>query len=252
MQPLAPTVLLIGGSDSSGGAGIARDVRVCAEHSVGNSLAITAVTAQTDTGVEAIHYIPASIVAAQIRAALESRAVRAIKIGMLGRRDIVEAVVESLPDAATVPVILDPVLVSSSGHALLDAAGRNVLREKLLPRICLLTPNVPEAAALLDRSVAHDDTEAVDQAHALRRMGAANVLIKGGHAAGAHAVDVLLTSSTLHALSAPRVTATSRGTGCMLATAIAARLVAGDDLIEACRAAKQYVFRHFLKRLAAS
>ena len=243
MHSREPTVLLIGGADSSGGAGIARDVHVCTEHSVRSALAITAVTAQTDTGVHAIHHIPAAVVAAQMRAALESSAVRAIKIGMLGCRDSVEAIVESLPNAVDVPVILDPVLVSSSGHALLDAAGLEALRARLLPRAHLVTPNIPEAATLLDRPPGRDASEAIEHAHALRRLGVANVLVKGGHAPGANATDVLLAATGLHTLAAPRVAATLRGTGCMLATAIGARLATGSDLIEACRAAKHYVFR---------
>jgi len=144
-----PVVLVIAGSDSSGGAGLIRDVQVLSDLGVDSLCAITAVTAQSDSQVRAVHLMPAELVRAQISAALATRPVDAIKIGMLGNRAIVEAVAQCLPARTAIPIVLDPVLVSSSGGVLLDARGRTALLEKLLPQSTLVTPNVPEIAALL-------------------------------------------------------------------------------------------------------
>ncbi|HUJ52861.1 MAG TPA: bifunctional hydroxymethylpyrimidine kinase/phosphomethylpyrimidine kinase [Steroidobacteraceae bacterium] len=235
-------VLVIAGSDSSGGAGLTRDVQTLAHLGVGALCALTAVTAQTDTRVVSVYPLPADIVRAQIAAALATRRVGAVKIGMLATGAAVTAVADSLPPRRAVPLVLDPVLAASSGGALLEAAGHAALREVLLPRVTLLTPNIPEAAALLGEPVARGEGELLRQGCALLALGPEAVLLKGGHGDGALATDLLLTARAApQRLTAPRSTAVRRGTGCTLSTAIAAGLARGLELTVACEHAKQYV-----------
>ena len=234
-------VLVIAGSDSSGGAGLARDLRTLAICGVPALCAITAVTAQSDSTVLGVHHVPPSIIKAQIAAALASGRVGAIKIGMLGTRATVLAVAESLGETA-LPLVLDPVLRATSGGELLDDSGREALRDRLLPRTTLLTPNIPEAAALL--GVRESDTEAdlLAQGKALLCLGPAAVLIKGGHRQDREATDVLFTAGAPPLrFSAPREPQEQRGTGCALSTAIAAGLAQGLDLAGACARAKAHV-----------
>jgi hydroxymethylpyrimidine/phosphomethylpyrimidine kinase len=182
------------------------------------------------------------MIRAQIVTALEAHAVAAVKIGMLANRAIVEAVAESLPPRSGVPIVLDPVLNASSGSSLLDSAGRAALRETLLPKVSLVTPNIPEAAILAGERVAADEQETRDHAERILRMGPEAVLIKGGHAASAACTDILVTAGQppLH-LALDRIAGTLRGTGCALAAAIAAGLARGLPLPYACRFAKNYV-----------
>lgn len=235
-------VLVIAGTDSSGGAGLARDVATLTCLGVEAQCAVTAVTAQTEREVTAVELLPPHLVQAQIDAALATGRVAAIKIGMLGTSAIVEAVAESIPPRARLPLVLDPVLAATSGGALLDAAGRAALVARLLPRTTLLTPNIPEAAALLEATPATSAAEVIEQGRALCARGAAAVLMKGGHASGARATDWLVTAEgRVHELGAPRLTGARRGTGCALASAIAAGLAAGVTLELACRRAKEHV-----------
>jgi hydroxymethylpyrimidine/phosphomethylpyrimidine kinase len=237
-----PAVLVIAGSDSSGGAGIVRDLKALADLGVEALCAISAVTAQTHGHVVSVHHVPPEIIRTQIRAAFESTAVDAIKIGMLGTGATVSAVADSLPRGGAVPIVLDPVLLSSSGGVLLDEDGRTEMRARLLPLATVLTPNIPEAASLCGTSPATSREALVAQARALVSMGARAVLLKGGHAEGAEAVDLLLTAQGApHWLSSSRLDARCRGTGCALASAIAAGLASGQSVEDACRAAKQYV-----------
>ncbi|HVS77551.1 MAG TPA: bifunctional hydroxymethylpyrimidine kinase/phosphomethylpyrimidine kinase [Steroidobacteraceae bacterium] len=237
-----PAVLVIAGSDSSGGAGIARDLRVLADLQMEAVCAISAVTAQTHGRVISVHHVPPEIVGAQIRAALESGSVAAIKIGMLGSGATVAAVAQSLPPGGTIPIVLDPVLLSSSGGVLLDEEGRAEMRARLFPLATVLTPNIPEAAALCAAPPAASREELLAQARALLATGPRAVLLKGGHAAGAEAVDLLLTAlAEPQWLSSPRLEARCRGTGCALASAIAAALAMGSSVEDACRSGKQYV-----------
>lgn len=237
-----PAVLVIAGSDSSGGAGIVRDLKVLAELGVDALCAISAVTAQTHGHVVSVHHVPPEVVRTQIRAALESSAVGAIKIGMLGTAATVSAVADCLPRGGAVPVILDPVLLSSSGGVLLDEEGRAEMRARLFPVATVLTPNIPEAASLCGAPPAASREALLEQARSLLATGLHAVLLKGGHAEGAEAVDLLLTSNgEPQWLSSPRLRARCRGTGCALASAIAARLAHGRTLLEACQSAKEYV-----------
>ncbi len=248
-SPLAserPAVLVIAATDSSGGAGLIRDVRVLTDHSVDALCAVTAVTAQSDTRVWAIHHVPPDTVRKQIAAALETRKVGAVKIGMLGTCATVDAVAAGLAEISQeVPVVLDPVLVSSSGGILLDTDGRRALRERLFPRVSLVTPNVPEAAALLDEPVAPDETSLIRQGQRLLALGMGAVLLKGGHWTGSQATDLLIShpAGPAETIMSSRMPGSSRGTGCALASSIAAGLASGRSLLEACCEAKQYVMR---------
>jgi len=237
-----PAVLVIAGSDSSGGAGIVRDLRVLADLEAQALCAITAVTAQTHGEVVGIHHIPPALVRAQILTALETTSLGAIKIGMLGTAATVRAVADALPRNGSIPIVLDPVLLSSSGGVLLDEAGRAEMLARLAPRAAVLTPNVPEAASLCGASPAASPEALMAQARTLLSTGARSVLLKGGHGTGPQAVDLLLASEGAPIwLSSPRMEGQCRGTGCALASAIAAGLAGGASVEAACRAAKQYV-----------
>ena len=235
------TVLIIAGSDSSGGAGLTRDVCTLTRFDARALPVVTAVTAQSDARLEAVHVVPAALVRAQMAAAFATCRIEAIKIGMLATSATVLAVAASLPERAP-PLVLDPELASSSGGELLDGEGRAALRATLLPRATLLTPNIPEAAALLGTRNARDEQELLRQAAALLALGPRAVLLKGGHGDGPEATDLLLTANAAPRwLRAPRSPALRRGTGCALSSAIAAGLAAGLPLAAACEQAKQHV-----------
>jgi hydroxymethylpyrimidine/phosphomethylpyrimidine kinase len=236
-------VLVIAGTDSSGGAGLARDVATLTRLGADALVAVTAVTAQTDSEVRAVELLPPALVRAQIGAALATRRAAAIKTGMLGNGAIVAAVAAAIPPRELVPLVLDPVLAASCGGTLLDEAGRAALAALLLPRATLLTPNIPEAALLLGAAPAASAAEMIEQGRALCARGAAAVLVKGGHASSAAlAIDWLVTrAGSVQRLAAPRVAAARRGTGCALASAIAAGLAARLPLEAACQRAKEHV-----------
>lgn len=237
-----PAVLVIAGSDSSGGAGLVRDIRVLADLGCEALCAVAAVTAQTHGHVVSVHHVPPEVVRTQIRAALDSTAIGAIKIGMLGTAATVSAVADSLPRGGAIPIVLDPVLLASSGGVLLDEAGRAEMVARLFPLATVLTPNIPEAASLCGTAPAASREALLAQARSLLATGVRAVLLKGGHAAGAEAVDLLLSADGAPQwLSSARLEASCRGTGCALASAIAAGLAAGSSVEEACRRAKQYV-----------
>jgi hydroxymethylpyrimidine/phosphomethylpyrimidine kinase len=235
-------VLVIAGTDPTGGAGLTRDVSTLAHLGVEALCAVTAVTVQSDARVSATHLVPAEILGAQMAAALATHRVGAVKIGMLGTRLAVQTVAAALPPRAAVPIVLDPVLVSSSGGVLLNEDGRAALIEYLLPRVTLLTPNIPEAALLLQTTIAGTESELLEQAWALCSLGAAAVLLKGGHGHGREAIDYLVRAEQpVRRLSAPRAARSLRGSGCALAAAIAAGLAAGASLEDACARAKHYM-----------
>lgn len=237
-----PHVLVIAGTDSSGGAGLVRDVQVITELGAHAFCVVTAVTAQTNSRVEASCVLSPEIVRQQLQSALRSGRVGAVKIGMLGNGAIVRAVLDELPDRRQIPIVVDPVLCSSSGAALLDSEGLQLLREQLLSRCTLMTPNLIEAGALLGEPVARSDKDQVGQAQALLRFGSEGVLLKGGHGAGGESVDVLVTQAgPPYLLRAKRLDVAMRGTGCALSSAIAAAMAAGETLESACQKAKTYV-----------
>ncbi|HST27316.1 MAG TPA: bifunctional hydroxymethylpyrimidine kinase/phosphomethylpyrimidine kinase [Rudaea sp.] len=234
-----PSALTIAGSDSSGGAGIAVDLKAFAAFDVHGLAAITAVTTQTAQRVQAIHRVPAAHVEAQIHAAFADFRVGAVKIGMLASAPIVSVIARALRDEAPRHIVLDPVLASSSGMALLSAAGLRVLRKDLLPMAALLTPNLPEAEILLGRRI----VDAVQAACDLRALGARAVLLKGGHGRGREVCDVLADARGVVQLRHPRLPIRARGTGCALASAVAAGLARGLTLREAVADAEAFVQR---------
>lgn len=236
-------VLVIAGSDSSGGAGIARDVETLAAFGVKACLALTAVTVQTHTAVERVDLCAPDLVEAQMRAALSANVVAAIKIGMLGSRETVARVAAVLRDHVGMPVVLDPVVASSSGRALLSDDAIAVMRESLMPLCTLVTPNLPELALLSGGSEADEHQQARD----LLDGGVKALLVKGGHAEGPRAVDTLYQAGKPPLrFEGPRLPGTMRGTGCMLASAIAAGLARGDGLEASVRAAKTHLSERWL------
>jgi hydroxymethylpyrimidine/phosphomethylpyrimidine kinase len=219
-----------------------RDVRTLTDLRVRALCAVTAVTAQTDAALRASHVVPEPVLRAQIEAAFATVAVQAVKIGMLATAASVRAVTECLTAHAHVPMVLDPVLASSSGGELLEAEGRERLVAELLPLASVVTPNLPEAALLLGVAPARNEAAALEQGRELLRRGARAVLLKGGHASGPDSVDLLLTpGAPPERLRAPRVPAKLRGSGCALASAIAAYLAQEVPLPAACARAKIYV-----------
>lgn len=237
-----PAVLVIAATDSSGGAGLVRDIRVLNDFSVDALCAITAVTAQSDSRVYAVHHVAPEMLRAQIRAAFATRRIGAIKIGMLGCRATVDAVVDSLAAERSVPIVLDPVLVASSGGSLLDTEGCAAMRERLFQQVLLVTPNIPEAAVLTGTAVAASESALIAQAQRLLDLGPQAILLKGGHGDGEQAIDLLISANAgVQRIASPRVRGTSRGTGCALASAIAARLACSATLLDACQEAKRYV-----------
>ena len=239
---MIPNVLSIAGSDPSGGAGIQADLKTFAALGCYGMAALTALTAQNTQGVSDVHLPPADFVAAQIAMVFADIDVAAVKIGMLGSAQIVEAVADALAPHPNVPIVLDPVLVATSGATLGDDTVVAAMRARLFPLATLVTPNLAEAARLADGAalLSREDIEAV--AHRLRGGGPAAWLIKGGHRDGASADDVLLDDAGAIWLSAPRVaTRNTHGTGCTLSSAIAAELAKGRALREALVAAKAYL-----------
>jgi hydroxymethylpyrimidine/phosphomethylpyrimidine kinase len=234
--------LTIAGSDSGGGAGIQADLKTFAALGVYGGSVITALTAQNTKGVSAIHDVPAEFVSAQMDAVFSDLDVRAVKIGMLSRRAVVEAVAAGLDRWRQTRVVLDPVMIASSGDHLLAADAVDVLKRLLVPRALVVTPNLPEAAALTETPIARSEAEMRAQADRLLALGARAVLIKGGHGEGPESVDLLVEPAACTRLAAPRIATRNRhGTGCTLSSAIAAGLAQGLGLEPAARAAKAYV-----------
>ncbi|MFG1479583.1 bifunctional hydroxymethylpyrimidine kinase/phosphomethylpyrimidine kinase [Xanthobacter sp. V4C-4] len=237
-----PIALTVAGSDSSGGAGIQADLKTFSALGVYGASVITALTAQNTRGVSAIHDVPDAFIAAQLDAVFSDLVVKAVKIGMLSRPGAIRAVAAGLDRHQARPVVLDPVMVAASGAKLLTDDAVATLIGELLPRADVLTPNLPEAATLLATAVAADESEMEAQGHRLLALGARAVLMKGGHASGADAVDLLVTPRRTTRHAAPRLdTRNTHGTGCTLSSAIAARLALGDDLDAAVAAAKRYI-----------
>jgi hydroxymethylpyrimidine/phosphomethylpyrimidine kinase len=238
-----PIALTIAGSDSSGGAGIQADLKTFAAHQVYGASVIVALTAQNTTGVRAIHAVPADFVAQQLDAVFEDLDVAAVKIGMLATAELIETVAAGLIRHKARDIVLDPVMVAASGAKLLQDDAVDAIRRHLFPLATLITPNLPEAATLLHTGIAETDAAIDEQAGKLAALGAANVLIKGGHGAGDVSSDLLLLSDgARQRFNAPRLaTRNTHGTGCTLSSAIAAGLAKGLALPEAVGQAKSYI-----------
>jgi hydroxymethylpyrimidine/phosphomethylpyrimidine kinase len=239
---MTPIAVTIAGSDSGGGAGLQGDLKTFSAFGVYGACVVTALTAQNTVGVRAIHDVPHEFVTAQMDAVFSDLKVGAVKIGMLGRAPVIEAVAAGLARWQQKQVVLDPVMVASSGERLLDAAAIDVLKRALIPRVAVLTPNLPEAAALLGRPTAETPDQMRGQAEALLALGAGAVILKGGHAEGSESTDLLIDGTRTIALTLPRIVArNTHGTGCAFAAALAAGLAKGGNLEAAARTAKRYV-----------
>jgi hydroxymethylpyrimidine/phosphomethylpyrimidine kinase len=241
--PRTPVALSVAGSDSSAGAGIQADLKTFSAFGVYGATAITAITAQNTTGVTAVHAVPPEVVAAQIEAVARDLAVAAVKTGMVGTAEVILAVCASLKQwLPNVPLVIDPVMVSTSGSRLLEPAAESALRAELLPLARIVTPNLAEAAVLTGASIAETEADIIRQGRALQRLGCQAVLIKGGHGKGDRAVDLLFDGSDVHRFDAPRIdTRNTHGTGCTLSAAICAGLVKGRSLVDAVGEAKAYL-----------
>ncbi len=239
-------VLSIAGSDPSGGAGVAADLKTFGALGCYGMAVITAVTAQNTCGVTAIHAIPLTMIEAQLAAVFEDVRVDAIKIGMLPSAEVARTVVQCLNRYPKAPVVLDPVMCSSVGVPLLPGAALATLRESLLPEVHLLTPNLLEAAALLATTPARNEREMEEQAIGLLAMGPRWVLLKGGHLGGESSPDVLAGHEGTTWLRGKRVvTQNDHGTGCTLSAAVAA-LLPRTEMTKAASQAKMYLERALL------
>ncbi|HEX4411502.1 MAG TPA: bifunctional hydroxymethylpyrimidine kinase/phosphomethylpyrimidine kinase [Xanthobacteraceae bacterium] len=236
-----PVALAIAGSDSGAGAGVQADLKTFAALGIYGTSVITALTAQNTKGVSAIHQVPSEFIAEQIEAVFSDFAITAVKIGMLGNAEAIGAVREGLKRHNARHVVLDPVLAASSGEKLLRDGAMSALRD-LIARVDVLTPNIPEAAALLGASPARDESEMQAQAENLLTLGVRAVLLKGGHGTGSESVDLLVTPDGCERFAAPRIaTKNTHGTGCTFASAVAAGLAKGQKLADAVGEAKAYV-----------
>ncbi|NEJ73111.1 bifunctional hydroxymethylpyrimidine kinase/phosphomethylpyrimidine kinase [Rhizobium phaseoli] len=235
-------VLTIAGSDPSGGAGIQADLKAFSARGVYGMAVLTALTAQNTQGVTGVHLVPPPFVADQINAVFADVRVDAVKIGMIANAGIAEAVAGALDNRRGIPIVIDPVMIAKGGAALLAPEAVDVLTRRLLPLATLLTPNLPEAAALLQQPVATNRADMAAQAEGLRALGPAAVLVKGGHLDSDDSPDVLATADGLHWFEARRVpTKNTHGTGCTLSSALAAELAKGASVSEAVAIAKDYL-----------
>jgi hydroxymethylpyrimidine/phosphomethylpyrimidine kinase len=239
---MIPIAVTIAGSDSSGGAGIQADLKTFSALGVYGASVIAALTAQNTVGVNAIHDVPPDFIAAQMDAVFSDLEVSAVKIGMLSQAAVIETVAQRLDHWRAPNIVLDPVMVATSGDRLLTPDAIDVLKRVLIPRALVITPNLLEAAALLDSPLAHSESEMRGQGERLLALGARAVLIKGGHGEGAESVDLLIEATSCTRLAAERIaTSNTHGTGCTLSSAIAAGLAKGLDLQAAVGEAKTFV-----------
>lgn len=234
-------ILSIAGSDPSGGAGIQADIKAISANGGYAMAAITALTVQNTRGVRGAQLIPPEFVADQVVAVFDDIRVDAVKLGMLGSAGIARAVADALR-GRRVPVVLDPVMVAKGGDRLLAADAVAVLRDVLVPMAAVITPNLPEAADLLDAPEATSRDQMLDQARALLAMGTGAVMLKGGHLSGSDSPDLLMTADRVEWLDSPRIgTINTHGTGCTLSSALATQLAITGDPLVAAQAAKAYI-----------
>ncbi len=237
-----PNVLTIAGSDPSGGAGIQADLKTFSALGTYATSVITALTAQSTRGVTGVHPVPAAFIATQLDTLLDDVTIDAVKIGMVASRDVALTIRDALARRRPRWVVLDPVMVAKSGDILVDDAGIQAVREILVPFADLITPNLPEAAVLLDCAEARDAAAMEAMLPALATLGAPHVLLKGGHLRGERCPDLLASAETHCWLEAERVaTDNLHGTGCTLSSAIAAQLAQGSDLVSAVQHAKVWL-----------
>lgn len=243
MSKTRPIALTIAGSDPSGGAGIQADLKTFSALGVYGASVITALTAQNTVGVTGVMKVPADFIRAQFEAVTSDLAVAAAKTGMLGDEETVLAVAGLVTRARLATLVVDPVMVATSGDLLLEPGAISAVREVLIPCAALITPNLHEAAQLLARPAAESEAEAERQAEDLLRLGAQAVLLKGGHGSGTDAIDYLATASGTLRFAKPRIaTRNTHGTGCTLAAAVTAGLASGLALSDAVRNGKDYLW----------
>lgn len=239
---MIPNVLSIAGSDPSGGAGIQADLKTFGALGCYGMAALTALTAQNTQGVDAILPVPPDFLRAQIEAVFADIRVHAVKIGMVGAPEAAAVIAASLRAGPSLPVVVDPVLASTSGHALGSADVAAAILRDLAPIATLLTPNLGEAGALLGTAAPQNLDEMKQAGRALVAKGARAVLVKGGHLAGDQSIDVLCTAATCVEFPGPRIaTRNTHGTGCTLSSAIACFLAQGVMVEDAIRRAKRYL-----------
>lgn len=234
------SVLTIAGSDSGGGAGIQADLKTIAAYGLHGLSAIAALTAQNTRGVSAVHVAPSALLRAQLDACFDDFNIAAVKIGMLANARVINVVADVLEQRHPAFIVLDPVMVASSGATLLDPRALQALRTRLLPMATVLTPNIPEAELLLGHAI-EDGADAEAALVELLELGASAVLLKGGHLAGRELVDRLDDGRHLHEFVHERLKVEGHGTGCTLASAIACKLALCASLADACADAADYV-----------
>lgn len=244
METSAPKVVLtIAGSDSGGGAGIQADLKSIHANGGYAVTALTSVTSQNTQRVAGAHHLPDAVIREQIDVLFEDFPIAAAKTGMLATARIVAVVSEALRAHPVEHLVVDPVMISTSGYPLIDEAGRRAMRETLLPQAAVCTPNLPEAEALAGLRI-QSPADVAAAARAIRRLGPRAVLIKGGHGTSEEIVDTLLDGETLHTFAHRRLdTRATHGTGCALSSALATRLARGEALPEAVKRAQTYVAR---------
>lgn len=241
MTVRTPTVLTIAGTDPSGGAGISADLKTFSALGAFGTVVVTAVVTQNTRGVAAIHQLDGATVAGQLTNLLDDVHVDAVKIGMLGTAEVTQAVAQVLRERKIGPIVLDPVMVSTSGHRLLPAEAVAALRDDLIPLADLITPNLPEAADLLGAPEATSMCDMARQVRALARL-CPGVLLKGGHLDGPESTDLLIVGDRLTEFDEPRIaTRNTHGTGCTLSSAIAALRPQRESWVDAVRDAKAYL-----------
>jgi hydroxymethylpyrimidine/phosphomethylpyrimidine kinase len=241
---MVPIALTIAGSDSSGGAGIQADLKTFTALGVYGASVLTALTAQNTQGVQGVLPVEPSFVAQQIRSVMSDLHVGAAKTGMLATASVITAVVATLKEFPEIPLVVDPVMVATSGDVLLEPEAIDAVRHTLLPRARVVTPNLPEAARLLETTMAVSEAAIEEQGREIcRRFGCKAVLMKGGHGSSAEAADLLIEGDgAMLRLATPRIdTRHTHGTGCTLSAAIAALLATGADLKEAVQRAKVFI-----------
>jgi len=244
MATAAPAIALtIAGSDPSGGAGIQADLKTFSAFGVYGASVITALTAQNTTGVSGVLGIAPDFIAAQFRSVASDLTVSAVKTGMLGDAATVEIVAQLLAEIPSIPLVVDPVMVATSRDVLLAPDAIDAVQRLLIPRAFLITPNIPEAAKLLDSPEAETEADMRRDAERLMQFGCGAVLLKGGHVRGADAIDILFDGATHHVMRRPWIeTSNTHGTGCTLSAAIAANLALGRRIEEAVTRGKAFVW----------
>ena len=241
-SPFTPIALTIAGSDSGGGAGIQADLKAFSALGAYGCSVITALTAQNTQGVQGIFDVTPEFIRAQIDSVFSDIDVKAVKIGMLSQASVIRTVAETLKENGVELLVVDPVMVATSGDKLLQDDAINTLKEHLIPQATVITPNLPEAAVLLDSPVPETVEEMEAMVEPLLALGSQSVLIKGGHLGGAESIDLFHDGKTLHRLTAPRTpTENTHGTGCTLSSAITALLAQGMELHEAVSKGKDYI-----------